>query len=177
MFVCLWHYHYLSPAAVLVQAIHKRLFLIIMERDVAEERPGKRMRGEQSDSSIEDDSGYHTSNHSSSGEEMDYVEETIGMNARATWTMEDVIPAEFIEGLECQARSIRMRDTEWYDDFEDGVWRCCKNPCCYRCSLIDATEIDMLQGEEKGITVQYIGGLRNKASWKEMDVKQRIGKI
>ena len=148
-----------------------------MERDVAEERPGKRRRGEQSDSDIEDDSGYHTSDHSSSGEEMDDAEEPMRMNARATWTMEDVIPAEFIEGLECQARSIRMRDTEWYDDFEDAVWRCCKNPCCYRCSLIDKTEIYFLQEDAKGITVQYIGGLRNTASWKEMDVKQRIGQI
>jgi hypothetical protein len=82
-----------------------------MERDVEEERPGKRRREDQSASDIEDDSGYHTSHHSSSGEEEDYVEETMAMDGRTPWTMEDVISADYIEGLECQARSRRKRDT------------------------------------------------------------------
>jgi hypothetical protein len=163
-------------AAVLVRAIHKGLFLIIMERDVAEGRPGKQRRGERSDSDIEEDSGYHTSGHSSS-EDMVVSEDPI-MNTRVAWTAEDLVPASYIEGLECQARSMHFRDTEWVeDDFIDGSWRCCRNPCCYRCMLIDHTETDMMQEEVKGFTVQYIGNLRNTESWKEMDVKQRIGKI
>ena len=104
------------------------------------------------------------------------AEETIVMDVRSSWTTEDIIPAEFIEGLICEARSIRMRDTEWYDDFGDTAWLCCKSPCCYRCSLIDATEMDLLQEGEKGITVEYIGGLRNTEAWREMDMAQRIGK-
>eukprot|EP00972_Heterocapsa_arctica_P068962 10191190-Heterocapsa_arctica.AAC.1 len=71
---------------------------------------------------------------------------------RTSWTTEDIIPAEFMENLVCEARSMRMRDTEWYDDYGDTEWRCCKNPRCYRCGLIDMTEMDVTQLEEKGIT-------------------------
>ncbi len=124
-----------------MQAIHKRLRPINMERDVAEERPGKRMRGEQSDSSIENDSGYHTGD-SNAGEEMDQAMDDKGVVLRTAWTTEDIILAEFMENLVCETRSMRMRDTEWYDDYGDTEWRCCKNPLCYRCGLIDMTEMD-----------------------------------
>ena len=82
-----------------------------MERDVAEERPGKRRREDQRDSDIEDDSGYHTSHHSSSGGEEDYPEAMMNMEERTPWTREDIIPADYIEAMECQAISSHKRDT------------------------------------------------------------------
>jgi hypothetical protein len=147
-----------------------------MERDVAEERPGKRMRGEQSDSSIENDSGFHTES-SNAGEETAQETDDKGVVLRTAWNTEDIIPADFMDNLVCEARSKRMRDTELYEDYGDTEWRCCKNPLCYRCGLIDMTEMDVVHAEEKGITVLYIGVLKNTEEWKHMDMVQRIGKI
>ncbi len=95
-----------------------------------EERPGKRMRGEQSDSSIENDSGFHSED-SNAGEVTDLDTEDKDMVLRTVWSMEDVIPADFLENLVCEARSKRMRDTELYEDYGDtdtttATWRCCK---------------------------------------------------
>ena len=39
------------------------------------------------------------------------------------------------------------------------------------------TEMDIVRAEEKGITVQYIGVLKNTEEWRNMDMIQRIGKI
>ncbi len=147
-----------------------------MERDVSEERPGKRMRGEQSDSSIENDSGFHTEG-SNAGEVTDQDTEDKGVVLRTAWRIEDVIPADFLEILVGEGRSTRMRDTELYEDYGDTEWRCCKNPLCYRCGIIDMTEMDIVRAEEKGITVQYIGVLKNTEEWRQMDMVQRIGKI
>jgi hypothetical protein len=152
-----------------------------MERDVAEERPGKRMRGEQSDSSIENDSGFQ-SEASNAGDMTELDMEDKDVVLRAVWSVEDIIPADFLENLVCEARSKRMRDTELYEDYggaddTTSTWRCCKNPLCYRCGIIDMTEMDIVHAEEKGITVQYIGVLKNTEEWRNMDITQRIGKI
>eukprot|EP00972_Heterocapsa_arctica_P067327 9936033-Heterocapsa_arctica.AAC.1 len=91
-----------------------------MERDVAEERPGKRRRF-QEESDTEDDSGYHSSHHSSSGNE-DHLEEAMNMEERTTWTREDTITAEYIEGLQCH--TITGRDIEVVEDEAGkGSWR------------------------------------------------------
>ncbi len=147
-----------------------------MERDVAEERPGKRRRQVQEESDTEDDSGYHSSHHSSSGKEEDYAEDAMNMEERTPWTREDTITAEYIEGLQCQA--ISGRDTELEEDEAGkGSWTLCRNPCCYRCKLIELAELDMMQDSDKGITVDYIGNLKDTPEWMAMTVEQRIGKI
>eukprot|EP00972_Heterocapsa_arctica_P080725 11895673-Heterocapsa_arctica.AAC.1 len=71
-----------------------------MERNVMEERPGKRRRADQRDSDIESDSGYHASHHSSSGEEEDHSETIMAMEESTPWTRQDIIPADYIEALE-----------------------------------------------------------------------------
>eukprot|EP00972_Heterocapsa_arctica_P054789 8076614-Heterocapsa_arctica.AAC.1 len=76
-----------------------------MERDVTEERPGKRRRYPE-ESDTEDDSGYHSSHRSSSGKE-DYVDDTMDTEERTTWTREDTITAEYIEEQKCLAMTGR----------------------------------------------------------------------
>eukprot|EP00972_Heterocapsa_arctica_P063808 9413973-Heterocapsa_arctica.AAC.1 len=84
-----------------------------MERDVLEKRPAKRIREGQRDSDIEEDSdGFfnHTSEEISEGQNHpdDMMEED-----RNVWTKHEIVPANFIEELECQMRTDTKSDTEW----------------------------------------------------------------
>eukprot|EP00972_Heterocapsa_arctica_P104119 15344902-Heterocapsa_arctica.AAC.1 len=63
------------------------------------------------------------------------------------------------------------------DEAGKGSWTLCRNPCCYRCKLIEMAELDIMQDPNKGITVDYIGKLKDTSEWKAMTVKQRIGTI
>eukprot|EP00972_Heterocapsa_arctica_P114133 16440906-Heterocapsa_arctica.AAC.1 len=102
---------------------------------------------------------------------------TMIMEERTPWTKQDIIPADYIEALECQAMSSQKRDTEWVEcNAGMGVWLICRNPC-FRCNMIDGTELDILQNPDKGATVYYIGRLKRTTNWAEMNVKQRIGEI
>eukprot|EP00972_Heterocapsa_arctica_P008899 1305908-Heterocapsa_arctica.AAC.1 len=75
---------------------------------------------------MEDDSGYHTSHHSSSGEE-EQTEELVNMEERAAWMREDTITAEFIEELTCM--HLTGRDMELMEDEAGkGEWTICRNP-------------------------------------------------
>eukprot|EP00972_Heterocapsa_arctica_P083224 12262445-Heterocapsa_arctica.AAC.1 len=81
--------------------------------------------------------------------------------------MEDVIPAQEIEGLRCQA--ITGKDIEIMEDYAGGgEWFICRNPCCYRCKLIRKAEMDIMADPTKGVTVNYIGQMKNTAEWRNM---------
>eukprot|EP00972_Heterocapsa_arctica_P029709 4375083-Heterocapsa_arctica.AAC.1 len=100
------------------------------------------------------------------------------MEERTPWTRQDIIPADYIEALECQSISRHKRDTMWIQcNAGMGLWQICRNPSCFRCQIIDGSEVEIAQGQDKGITVEYIGMLKRTTNWAEMTVKQRIGEI
>eukprot|EP00972_Heterocapsa_arctica_P003630 541863-Heterocapsa_arctica.AAC.1 len=87
-----------------------------MERDVAEERPVKRRGEGRKYSDTESDSGYHSSYHTSSGEVGDYPDyQTMMLEDMMPWTKNDLIPASYIEALECQMLTTSKTDTEWVE--------------------------------------------------------------
>eukprot|EP00972_Heterocapsa_arctica_P090084 13291084-Heterocapsa_arctica.AAC.1 len=70
---------------------------------------------------------------------------------RTPWTIEDTISAQYIEGLQCQnitGKDIMVED----DDAGCGVWTLCRNPCCYKCKLMELAEMDSMVDQGKGIT-------------------------
>ena len=164
--------------AISVQSVQQRRVQANMERDVAQEREAKRQRQLQQEQEADDDSGYQPSHHSSSIEEDQEEPAIFGINAeeRKQWSMEDVISAQEIEGLHCQA--ITGKDIEIMEDYTGvGLWNICKNPCCYRCKLIWKAEMDIMMDPTKGVTVNYIGHMKNTAEWRNMSLEQRIGAI
>eukprot|EP00972_Heterocapsa_arctica_P039081 5754599-Heterocapsa_arctica.AAC.1 len=100
------------------------------------------------------------------------------MEERTPWTMQDIISADYIEALECQSISGHKRDTLWIQcNAGMGQWQICRNPICFRCQIIDGSELEIMQGQDQGITVEYIGRLKRTTNWADMTVTQRIGEI
>eukprot|EP00972_Heterocapsa_arctica_P039306 5789942-Heterocapsa_arctica.AAC.1 len=75
------------------------------------------------------------------------------MEERTPWTRQDIIPADYLEALECQMMSSSKKDTEWVECSAGiGVWLICRNPNCYRCNVIEVTEMDTCSEPGKGPT-------------------------
>eukprot|EP00972_Heterocapsa_arctica_P004962 734916-Heterocapsa_arctica.AAC.1 len=55
------------------------------------------------------------------------------------WTKQSVIPASYIEGLECQNGR--------------GTWTMRRNPTCFRCDIINKAEMETQIPNEKGPTI------------------------
>eukprot|EP00972_Heterocapsa_arctica_P047033 6940594-Heterocapsa_arctica.AAC.1 len=52
-------------------------------------------------------------------------------------------------------------DTEWVEcNAGVGTWQICRNPTCYRCDIIDKTEVEVFTPLVKGPTVNDIGRLK-----------------
>eukprot|EP00972_Heterocapsa_arctica_P019475 2874282-Heterocapsa_arctica.AAC.1 len=69
-------------------------------------------------------------------------------------------------------------DTEWVEcNAGVGTWLICRNPICYRCGIVDQAEMESYPPAEKGPTIEHIGNMRTEATWMEIGVEQRIGKI
>eukprot|EP00972_Heterocapsa_arctica_P105343 15522644-Heterocapsa_arctica.AAC.1 len=82
-----------------------------MERDVQDTRPAKRRREGQTYSYIEEDSDIffsHTSEESSKVQ--NYPDETMEED-RKVWTEHEILPASYIEELECQMMTDHKTDT------------------------------------------------------------------
>eukprot|EP00972_Heterocapsa_arctica_P052234 7683924-Heterocapsa_arctica.AAC.1 len=81
---------------------------------------------------------------------------------RKVWTKQEVLPASYIEELECQMMTDNKTDTEWV------------NPICYRRDIIDKAEMEAMTPKEKGPTMMFIGMLKTESNWADLTVKQRI---
>eukprot|EP00972_Heterocapsa_arctica_P090403 13335784-Heterocapsa_arctica.AAC.1 len=69
------------------------------------------------------------------------------------WTKNDVIPASYIEALECKMLTTSKTDTEWVKcNAGIGTWLICRNPNCYRCIVIEETEMEFFSLPGKGLT-------------------------
>eukprot|EP00972_Heterocapsa_arctica_P031983 4711591-Heterocapsa_arctica.AAC.1 len=73
---------------------------------------------------------------------------------RKVWTKQEMLPASYIEELECQMMTDNKTDPDWLaDNAGVGAWRICRNPICYRCDIIDKAEVETMTPKEKGPTI------------------------
>eukprot|EP00972_Heterocapsa_arctica_P045493 6715693-Heterocapsa_arctica.AAC.1 len=93
-----------------------------------------------------------------------------------TWERQIGVPAIFIEQLACYAKA-RAKTYTFIMDCNSGVgmWRICRNPKCYRCSIIDKAEMKTDIPLQKGETINFLGRIKTEdVSWKDTSVKQNI---
>eukprot|EP00972_Heterocapsa_arctica_P075502 11135517-Heterocapsa_arctica.AAC.1 len=56
-----------------------------------------------------------------------------------------------------------------------GMWIICRNPTCYRCDIIEQTEMEEQIPYEKGATILFVGRMKAEdASWAESTARQII---
>eukprot|EP00972_Heterocapsa_arctica_P090680 13380692-Heterocapsa_arctica.AAC.1 len=106
-----------------------------MERDLQQNaRPLKRRREQENEMNREEDND----------EMIDYPEGfDVNMEEKnKTWERRIGVPATYIEQLEGLAQTSAKTDT-YIVDCNSGVrmWRICRNPKCYRCSIIEKAEL------------------------------------
>ena len=101
-----------------------------------EHRPQKRTRRIQRDPDTESDSMEYLDRYlDESDSEDNQNSRIIEATESLSWQRHEIISAQEIDGLECQAQIQGRLDTEMYEDNSpgcDGVWKICRDPTCYR---------------------------------------------